>query len=161
MAVSIVVAVSLLALVWVEILRKNWLHQDRNILTSGNKRDHVIRECLSLGWECFQARDEEPAYWKFGSGHTSCCWKGLSTVVFCTSKQGISSKGERVGFFSPFCFPIASLPILCLSEQNVDLLTCNGGSNPFLGGGDPHWKLPTAWVLCPSSPSTLWRRAGC
>lgn len=34
-------------------------------------------------------------------------------------------------FFSPFCFPIASLPILCLSEQNVDLLTCNGGSNPF------------------------------
>lgn len=111
MAVSIVVAVSSLSLILVEILRKNWLHQDWNILTSGNKRDHVIQGCLSPDWECFQARDEEPVYWMFGSGHTSCCWKCLSTVFFCTSKQRISSKGERV-FFFPFCFPIAGLTIL-------------------------------------------------
>lgn len=50
MAVSIVVAVSLLSLIWVEILRKSWLHQDRNLLTSGNKMTTWYSDvCLQAG----------------------------------------------------------------------------------------------------------------
>lgn len=150
MATSIVVAVSLLFLVWVEILKKNWLHQDQNILTSGNKRDHVIRGCLSLDWEFFQARVEEPAYWKFASGHTSCCWKGLSTVVFCTSSQAMPSKWKKVLF--PFYFTTAGLPILWLSKTwmyihaMVALILFRWCRS--------HWKLPAVW-MCPSFPSIL------
>lgn len=63
------------------------------------------------------------------------------------------------GLFSPLHFPIAGVPIFWLSEQNGDLLTYNDQFNPFwngLGAGNSHWKLPAVWMLCPSSSSMLW-----